>query len=177
MGKESSVSALFGLTQPEMAQLLGVGLSLYSMFECGQRSLPLAAQERLNILLVRMQPAKAGKIKAVEPDAEMFRLHLERLLHENRYQYENTVRKIEVLERKSNRAARLSELRQHLEALELERKDSDSLSFRLPKKKSEFASSPDIGNALMKLKCRLELLEAERIFLVSKLGNGRHSPK
>lgn len=49
--RTATIKSLLGLTQEEMAMLLGVSRVQWAMFEIGQRGLPLVAIQRLNPLL------------------------------------------------------------------------------------------------------------------------------
>lgn len=55
MGQDKKISALLGMRQEEMAMLLGVNKSQWSMYEIGQRDLPLNAQLKLAEMLAFVQ--------------------------------------------------------------------------------------------------------------------------
>ncbi|MGH2667472.1 helix-turn-helix domain-containing protein [Flavobacterium sp.] len=55
----TTIKNTIGLTQDEMAMLLGVTRSQWSMYEIGKRSLPLEATKQLAGILQHLQNAKA----------------------------------------------------------------------------------------------------------------------
>lgn len=55
---------LGGLTQEEMASLLGVSRSLWSLYELGKRQLPFKASQRLAELLIFRQASRPARLDA-----------------------------------------------------------------------------------------------------------------
>lgn len=58
MKESTTIKSYLGLTQEEMAMLLGITASQWSMFKSGKRSLPLEASEQLGLLLKGVQKKK-----------------------------------------------------------------------------------------------------------------------
>ena len=78
MEKESNLRSMLGLTQNEMAQILNVSRSLYSMYELGKRDLPPASKEMLAGILAYLQDPETEEknkeyMKAHEKEVEEHR--------------------------------------------------------------------------------------------------------
>jgi len=59
MKKTQTIKAILGLTQEEIAILLGLSRSQWSMFELGKRDLPVQAMQELASMLAHQQTNKA----------------------------------------------------------------------------------------------------------------------
>ncbi len=57
MKKESTLRSMLGFSQKEMAEMLNVSRSLYSMFELGKRDLPVASKHLLSNILAHFKDA------------------------------------------------------------------------------------------------------------------------
>jgi transcriptional regulator with XRE-family HTH domain len=100
--KTDSISVLLGVTQRDLAVLLGVGLSRYSMFELGKRDLPKEAMQKIAKMLAYVQPVNAVS-KDLAHSGRYQRKYLQaikQMLRENEYQQAVLARKIAAAERK-----------------------------------------------------------------------------
>lgn len=61
-----NISALLGLTQEELASILGVSRGLLSMYEIGKRNLPLEAKNKLSVLLQKQKELQANEKQIFE---------------------------------------------------------------------------------------------------------------
>lgn len=61
MKKRVEVKNMLGLTQDEMAMVLGIPKSQWSMYKSGQRDLPLEALQQFSVLLQGVQKVKTSK--------------------------------------------------------------------------------------------------------------------
>ena len=61
MKKTAEVKNMLGLTQEEMAMVLGITKGQWSMYKSGQRDLPLEALQQFSILLQGVQKVKTSK--------------------------------------------------------------------------------------------------------------------
>jgi hypothetical protein len=170
MKHPTSISALLGLTHEQMAILLSIGMTHYSMFESGKRDLPLHAEQFLGEILTHMQPATTAK-KVSATDPKELREHLDRMVNENQFQRLRLEREIAALERKHEKAERMERLSEFLNSRGADGK-SDGTS-RVPA--PQLIGAPPKGTlnshatALMKLRLRQEVLENETAFLQLKL--------
>ncbi|UPT69533.1 MAG: helix-turn-helix transcriptional regulator [Flavobacterium sp. JAD_PAG50586_2] len=84
MKKTDTLSALLGLTQGEMALLLRVHPSQWSMYESGRRNIPLKAKQVLSIMLgflkfegkslkVEQQVIETGRTKERIPEEKAWK--------------------------------------------------------------------------------------------------------
>ncbi|RKS02736.1 helix-turn-helix transcriptional regulator [Flavobacterium sp. 102] len=101
MEKRETISILLGASQLEMATLLKITRSQWSMYELGKRSLPLAAAQQLSEILAQVQPQKRAKkqVPTAEQQAQK-KQTLEALLRENEYQQLVVERKIAGIQKK-----------------------------------------------------------------------------
>jgi transcriptional regulator with XRE-family HTH domain len=60
MKSNTHFKSMMGLTQEEMAAVLGVTASQWSMYKSGQRDLPLKAKKQLASILLHLQDAKTA---------------------------------------------------------------------------------------------------------------------
>ena len=115
MKKNDGMSKLLGLTQQQLAVLLGTTRSRVSLFELGLRPLPAAANQRLRGLLSIDLPSVAQSAKylpaqANEEQATMFK----ELLDQNHYQQQKVTRQIAILREKGSRGIKGQALLDHL---------------------------------------------------------------
>ncbi len=162
--KTTTVHEKLGLTQREVAMLLGVGTSHYSMFESGKRSLPLHAQQRLAELLTAANKP-IPKPNPSEKTAQLKQI-ISKHLEENSYYQALTERKIAALRRQKAKVTSLQTI-----GAALSTTDKGALENFAPlvafKVKTANTSSPD--RKLSELELKMELLLEERKFLELKL--------
>lgn len=61
MKKRAEIKNMLGLTQEEMAMVLGITKGQWSMYKSGQRDLPLEALQQFSVLLQGVQKEKTSK--------------------------------------------------------------------------------------------------------------------
>ena len=166
MKNNSSITKLLGVTQQQMAMLLGIGASHWSMYESGQRHLPPHATQLLAELLAN---AKQNTAKPAPRNGEAEQTLLKRLLQENTYQQRLTERKIAALDKKLDRQQRLQQVAQYLE-------DQNRLDKKLTPPhhkqlvvKAQKAQREDHTTVRFALELKLELLVLEEKLLRTKL--------
>ncbi len=107
MEKDKKISALLGMRQEEMAMLLRVNKSQWSMYEIGQRDLPLNAQLKLTEMLAFVQQSDN---EAVNPFLDLEGQNVktikvvENLKLVNQHQFLIAKRKLQFAEKKYNAA-------------------------------------------------------------------------
>ncbi|TBX71054.1 XRE family transcriptional regulator [Flavobacterium silvisoli] len=97
MKTHQTICELLGLKQQEMAMLLGVHRTQWSMFELGKRSLPKEALMKLHEILTLNQSLDkmdADETSINKPIGNFTKEELESLLKENEYQCLATERKL-----------------------------------------------------------------------------------
>lgn len=167
--KESSISSLFGLKQKEMATLLGVGITHYSMFESGKRDLPLRAKQLLGEMLTYRQHNKASKKKTeTSHKSAEWQKHLDKLRLENDYQCMKLEREIASAKRKLERSINLQDFSGFLKSAGEKGKNSAPQFNILAKKAAGFREN-EFEMTVMKLEFRLELLLLEKNLIDAKL--------
>jgi transcriptional regulator with XRE-family HTH domain len=100
MKSNQRIRELLGLTQEQLAMLLGVSRSQLSLYELGLRELPTAALQQLAEMLSVVQNVNASirmKSRAAEEKGQNH-VTLQKLLKENSFQQERLTRKIVVME-------------------------------------------------------------------------------
>lgn len=171
MKKQNTIRTLLGVTQEDIAMLLGVSRGQWSMYEIGRRDLPLAAKQLLAELLTHLQSPETinkGLSQFIQQDPQKLQL-LERLLCENKYQQLRIARKITALEKKH--AAKLKTLQvvdfithrpQHKSAFV-------AALFQSMTRKASQSFETESTVLLIQYKLRQELLVHEKLLLESKL--------
>ncbi len=168
MKKDYAISTYLGMTQQELAMLLGVSRSQFSMFELGKRDLPLPAKQLLGELLTYIQSPEVAA-KSALPDAPKATLpQLERLQRENQYQQLLTERKIAEATKKLQAQERLLQLSAFLSSREGSRATAINFPKALARKTNKAAEAPLLA-ILTEQQLRKELLELENLLLESRL--------
>jgi len=165
----SDIRKLLRLTQEEMAVFLGISRSHYSMYESGQRTLPLEAMQHMAEIIASAKAFEA-RSKSVN-SAEVKRMHaskereINRLLHENEYQQALISRKIASL----SEVEKVSAVRLHIsDFLKNERRYSHGPAKAITAKIIKLQGE-DKTEELVKLEIRFELLREEQKILEAKL--------
>lgn len=169
MKKHSSLRLSLGVKQHEIAMLLNVSRSQWSMFESGKRNLPLHATQKLAELLSQAKPDEKQNKKSTNDNLQYQKI-IENMLLENEYQTAITNKKITALEKKIDTAQRRSIL---IETLTNTNKNQQ----RLLAPKTAKYSQHDFPLELLKLTLKLELLIHEKLLLESKLQKITESPE
>lgn len=171
MKKENSIRTLIGITQQELAMILGVSRSQLAMFETGKRDLPLPAQQLLAEILTHLQstPTKTAKAATPEPTIPQ----LEALLHANEYQLLLSQRKTAAAQRKQQLQNNRAKLAEFLNARPAG-KSAPALPNLLTTKMITEKSDP--STILIEQQLKQELLKMEQALLESKLHTLRAKP-
>ena len=167
MRKESSVCRLLGLNQQEIASLLRISRSQWSMFESGKRPLPAAANQLLAELLEAVHAP--GKMAKQVPNPELLLKRqqcLRQLLREVLHESMHVERKLRTAIKKHDANQRLLELASFLNRPSKRLDKNDSECIRI--KAAHAIGSPN-SEELMKLEIRKDILAAKKEFLESKL--------
>lgn len=166
MKKETALTALLGLSQQEAAMLLGVSRSQWSMYESGQRDLPLHAKELLGVLLAHMQSYDAVAKSNTTPQKITYD-QLERQMQENEYQQLVIARKIARIAKKQETQARLLHLCAFLSTHHAYKNAKPELRQTIAAKGSPEREA-EFSDVLSKLQRQQQRLELEQIFLESR---------
>ncbi|MBS7786620.1 hypothetical protein KIH23_04870 [Flavobacterium sp. CYK-55] len=110
MKKQHPFRTMLGLTQQEIAMLLGVSRSQWAMHELGQRDLPLEAQQLLAEMLTALQPVVTQR-KAPVPSLKQLKETQRRLnrVQERLVHFERQLAKTQEQERCQENRRRLAE--------------------------------------------------------------------
>lgn len=157
-----------GITQHQMADMLNVGRSHYSMYESGLRNLPLSALQMMGELQEHLQQSKHRQSReAKDAAAKIRKKELERLLEDNILAHHTLERKRDLLIRKHNASA----VGVLLKDFQFQKFQPD-WPLVLPKK-STANNGTDYQSKLIRLEIQLELLENERKWIESNLAGMR----
>lgn len=170
--KREALCTLLGTTQDEMAMLLKINRSQWSMFESGKRDLPLEAKLALAEMLQHMKSQQDAvvkdKAKHHQEDTKISK-KLEMLLVNNQYSQSLLAKKIERIEKKRTVAANALHLLRHLESKDKQHIDGSELLVNLQKK----ADTNLEGEALSTLvahQIKQKVLQYEEELLKAALG-------
>ena len=101
MKKTASIRAHLGLTQADMAKVLGVSRSLYSMHELGNRNLPVGAMQALAIVLTQIDATQSkNPVNEQVSIPTALLVELQKLCDESEYKLKEIKYKIDVLKRR-----------------------------------------------------------------------------
>jgi transcriptional regulator with XRE-family HTH domain len=167
--KLDSIRSALGLSQAEMARLLGISRSHWSMYELGRRSLPTGAAQTLAGLLPRMNaPEGRKKTPGKEgPESDSRGPVLERLLRDNEYRRAILDRKIDTLRRKLEKRVSRERFREIAAKNPKPAKAQEKApEFRISQATVAKNERPEL---LAEYEIRRELLEVQREWLESKL--------
>lgn len=166
MEKPIDIRKMFKITQQDMATLLGLSRSHYSMFESGKRALPLSAMQKMATLLAT---ANATPVSAKQSQAQAKQQILEKkrelnnLLRENEYQQALISRKIALIKNNNTTSILRQALIDNLQKMDAT-KQSKTVVDRITN-----ASLHDQSTALLKLEIRAEVLQFEKSLLQKRL--------
>jgi transcriptional regulator with XRE-family HTH domain len=168
MKKIEKISDQFGLTQNDLALLLRVSRSQLSMYEIGQRDLPVAAKEQLVEMLTFIQknPLQLTTSNAVLKEREEQRKKvLQDLIIVNKHQQLMLDKKINALERKQHAILKSMQLVAFLEMQSTDKGLQDNPVAKLFKMKATSGVAKSGLITLTKLQLKKEVLQAEQQLL------------
>ena len=168
MKNTTAISALLGLSQQDMANLLGVSRSLFSMFESGKRDLPPNATQLLAEILAQVRPAiTPTKGLGQTPHRAQRKLQIERLLRENEYQQLLNAKKIATATKRYESHLRASSLAESLKSYPNKKVKTELLQAAVVKISDGTAT--DSLEVLVRYEIKQELLLHEQKWLESQL--------
>lgn len=172
MKKNHTFSALLGLKQDQMAQLLQVHTSQWSMHECGKRSLPLKAKQTLSIMLGYLKfEGKSLKVEQnLTEQEELKKEYLKKRLRMNDLDMYEINKKIEHAERKYNDNIKVIGLVEYLISLPPTKETFDGELLKIYAAEAERALKKSNLANLTDLKLKKDLLQQERLLLDSALN-------
>jgi transcriptional regulator with XRE-family HTH domain len=168
MKKEYTICTLLGITQQDLAMLLGVSRSQCAMYELGQRDLPLPAKQLLAEMLTYVQSHENAAKSTTPPPQKAKLQQLERLLRDNEFQQLLVARKIAVATKKQQAHARLLQLTIFLSTRNTGKHATPQVHQVLVAKASP-ALEAQFSDAVAELQHRQELLELEKLLLESRV--------
>lgn len=169
--KNETVSKLLGLTQLELAMLLGVSRARISMFESGRRDLPAPAMQQLAEMLKHVNASDISQKPASRAHvAKKTKELLERELRENEFQKQKTMRAIAAVVRKMEAAKRIAALADFRTSHATGRDKQLQSRFELLNRKISNAPEKDQELEMMALQLKLDLLGAQENFLKERLA-------
>ncbi|HEY0046463.1 MAG TPA: helix-turn-helix transcriptional regulator [Flavobacterium sp.] len=169
MKKQSELRMMLGISQQEMATLLGVSRSQVALYETGRRQMPIGTTTKLAALFVQIQAQqKQAKSSQLPQDKEMRKHQLEKLLHENQYQQLHCERQMAAALKKHDATAKVQQLSNILTA-QIAKDSSEKAVVNLILAKASRGSIDDQSAYLLQLDIRLEVLNFERELLERKL--------
>lgn len=170
MKKEHPIRIRLGLTQEEMATLLGITRAHWGMYEIGKRDLPPAANQLLAELLAHLQPTPRKTTKSeVKAQRDQQRLQLEKLLHENQYQQLLLQRQMVQAEKKSTAQQHLPLLADFLSRSTAKNPATANAKASLVLQKIKKTSVHDYDTTLLQQQIKLQTLQFEQQLLESKI--------
>ena len=168
MKREQTLSKILGVSQLDMAMLLGITRGRWSMYEIGKRDIPVNAKVILAEVLTMVEPVKNVDKSIPTPQPKYLQQHIEHLLSENKYLRLVAERNLAATQRKHAAQEKLVLLQQHLESFRDDKRLRQGALDGLTQKASK-AGQDTVGVLLAKQQLRLELLNNEKDFLEWRL--------
>lgn len=154
------ITKMVGLTHQEMASLLQISRSQWSMHELNKRSLPSSAADMLNELVTYVKESQQMRGVVDKAAAVALQAHVAFLLDENKYRRAVTAKNIASVEQKLF----IGQNRKPIIALLKQREDKTIHAHELLRLlKQKVVGSPEIR--LFELQLKLQLLVAEQTLL------------
>lgn len=171
MKKQDTIRELLGFTQLEMASVLSVSRTRYSMFELGHRALPLAATILLAEMLQHIQTSKNSleNSNAMVLQYAAKQLQLNRMLKENEYQLLLTSRKTWAVEKTFANKLKVLQLVEFLSLRNETNEIAEHAALRTISNNANKSLKEQGLASLSKLKLKLELLQLEKLLLDAEL--------
>lgn len=160
-----SIRRTLGLSQQEIATVLKVTRSRWSLFELGKRDLPLEAKKKLSEMLTHMK--NLGDVKSpakAKSDSESRKKVLNKLQLNNEYQIQLLSRKMASLEKKLAKNSQALLLANFLNQNKDDKKLAKSITARASRLSEEKGKTD-----LFKLELKLELLKLEKSLLEAEV--------
>lgn len=171
MRKSKKIASEFGMTQEEMAMMLGISRSLWSMYELGRRSLPadkMLLLEQARTHLENQKTAKKSKPQQLEQEQGRLEI-LEKLWQKNEYERKLLAKNVFALERKREAAQQRTQLVEYLK----QQKDSgkgDAGKMFIPAKAKAYKNpGRDVGALLVEYEIARKTLEFQKDLIESEL--------
>lgn len=169
MKNDHQISAILGLTHEELALLLKVSRPLISLYERGQRSLPLHATQLLTEMLAHVQSKKEVIAPKSAKQLQEQQADLERMRADNEYERRQNERQLNAIAKKDLRRERLALIVDHLET---KAKEGTPVSerYRSVGRRARMTLSKDDDTSRLKLQLRQQVLDFEKELLEAELA-------
>jgi len=162
------VSAILGISQENLANLLHVSRSQIAMYELGKRSLPVPAMEKLATMLTLLQD-KSTKREVKKNNAVEEQNLLKKLLLKNSHQQLIIERKIIAIKKKQKALVTSKKLIAHLLKNESKMKKNEFAVIKSIEVKSKNQDIENYAVLLLQLELKKEVLAFEEKLLRKKL--------
>jgi transcriptional regulator with XRE-family HTH domain len=163
MKQVNPIREQLGLTQQDIAMVLGITRSQWSLYELGKRDLPLEASKLLAEMLSHVKKAETSSKKPGKLSAAKSQKELEHLLSKNEYRIVLVNRAIKTIEKKLHKNTNALVLADFLRV----REDKKAMAGFIDVKASKSLEKASLD--LMRNKIKLELLKLERPMLKAEL--------
>jgi transcriptional regulator with XRE-family HTH domain len=169
MKNKTTIRTLLGLSQQDMAVLLGVTRGHLSMYEIGKRDLPSHAMLLLAEMLAYVQAPEAAerRTEAAKQYSKPHQQFIERMIRENEFQQLRIARKIAAEQKKQESQLRMVHLSDFLNNRQAKEKTANVFHDRIIHKAQ--VAARETNTSLLKFELEQELLILEKMMLESKL--------
>lgn len=164
MKNRNRITKSLGLTQEQLAMLLGTTRSRISLFELDLRPLPEAAGRRLMEIIAISNSPDAKVDKKFTEDKEEYSGTFEKMLRANAYEQQILARKITQLEEKQSKGVKGRELLDRLAANNND-KENPLFVFMPPENRNEKYTRNSAQQQLREHGIRLKVLKYEEELL------------
>ena len=167
MKKQSDTRALLGLTQHEMARLLGISRTQLAMHEWEGRQLPIGSMQKIAALLENVETSRKAQERAPKSEQLQAKQRLEKLLKQNEYRSLLVDRKISAAEKKRDTAEKVRLLNGFLKTIAKGIAET-TVAGAIERKAAKTVKNP-VADTLLELEINREVLKFERNLLEQRL--------
>ncbi len=169
MKHKPSLKSILGLTQEELATLLGVTRAQLSMYEASKRDLPLQAMIKLTNMLLYMENAKRDSEfleNYTENEKQLTQKQLEKKLQETTYLEQLLEKRIKVMEKLRQESINALQL---LDYLETKEHDKNNMLYQHIKNKALIQLEKNSKIKLERLFIKKTILQQQTKILEQKI--------
>lgn len=172
MKNNITIASLLGISQKNMALLLRVSTSQWSMYELGQRNIPLTAKRMVAEMLgfLKFEGVGSKVLPHIELQEQSKKQRLEKMVKENEHQLYSIAKKIAAAEKKYNDNLKTIQLMEYLATVPAAKELLDGELMQIIAKRAARALEKTGLADLTALQVKEEVLQLEKSVLVLALG-------
>ena len=162
MSKFNGIRKLLGITQEQLAILLGISRSTLSLYELGKRNLPIEAKIKLTQLLAQSQSLDLMKDKSNSHLTKDKSQLIQKLIQKNQIEINQLQKKLVLFQKKKIKNEARNKLFEYLNEVQNPDIKKEIYLFKSFKNETTTKTSTKILISIFELEIKLELLFKEQ---------------